>query len=869
MRRSLPIMVLTLLLALTLMIAGCGSNTATTLGSPTSITLTNNTATFASLNRGDVLQLTAAAMDAGGHVIAAAKVTYASSNPAIQVATNGLLCAGTWDSLTTPIVCTPAAAPAPGGAGLTANITAMVGSVTSAPFMVVVHDTITSITVTPAGAAPVCVSLNAPVTPATTPPTFTPGTEKFVARAFHNGVDITSTLGTPTVNGVTAPAFNFIPTDPTIATVDVTGLVSARTPGSTGIAAGLDGVTSLPATFTVCPPQSISLHLSTGPATTFSVATAATQQLTADIVDTLGNIASLSSAVTGAGATATAVLSPTSVASITVTAGGTKYTSAPTVAITAGGGTGATATATVSGGGITGFTVTNAGSGYTSLPTITLTGGGGTGAIGTAVLNPSPVVSVTVTAGGSGFTTVPAVAFSGTGGAIAVATVANGAVTAVIVINGGSYTAPPMVVFLQATGITLTYNSSNPLSSSVSTGGLVTAASAGTSAIVASCTPPTCNSGVNYPIYSNVVVGTVTGSTASTVYAGSTTSTTLATIDTGTNITGTSVTLPSNPNSILFNRAGTKAYIGSTSGLIIYDPVAGTVVQSAVLPGKVLAVSPDGKKVIESDVPDGKVFVYDTGANTFQTFAISGATAADFSPDSFAAVIVAGTNVYAYSAFFSLRTVPVPVAATDVSFLASGPFAYIAGGAASAVTVRPTCDLRILSDTVASPKTPLLVKSIVDATKVLSVDTTSMNVISPTVSGNPAAATTGSECPPVVSDPITSQNFGQGAFAPRQLVVSPDGKFAFVTSNLATGRLLGYNVATGVGFAVSLAGSSTDTFTAVVTSDSQNLYVGTGNTNDVHVISLASLTDIDQITVNLQAADGTPVVADLLAVRPK
>ena len=77
------------------------------------------------------------------------------------------------------------------------------------------------------------------------------------------------------------------------------------------------------------------------------------------------------------------------VASITVTAGGSGYTSAPTISISGGGGTGATATATINeiSGIVTDITVTNIGTGYTSTPTVTITGGGGSGATGTAVLD--------------------------------------------------------------------------------------------------------------------------------------------------------------------------------------------------------------------------------------------------------------------------------------------------------------------------------------------------------------------------------------------------------------------------------------------------------------------------------------------------
>jgi len=73
-----------------------------------------------------------------------------------------------------------------------------------------------------------------------------------------------------------------------------------------------------------------------------------------------------------------------SVTGFLVTAGGSGYTSAPTVSFTGGGGSGATATATVSGGAVTAVTVTAGGSGYTSAPTVSFAGGGGSSAAATA-----------------------------------------------------------------------------------------------------------------------------------------------------------------------------------------------------------------------------------------------------------------------------------------------------------------------------------------------------------------------------------------------------------------------------------------------------------------------------------------------------
>jgi hypothetical protein len=74
-------------------------------------------------------------------------------------------------------------------------------------------------------------------------------------------------------------------------------------------------------------------------------------------------------------ATATAAITGDAVSSFTITDGGEHYKSAlpPTVTITGGGGSGATGTATVSATGIvSGITVSSGGTGYTSAPSVTI-----------------------------------------------------------------------------------------------------------------------------------------------------------------------------------------------------------------------------------------------------------------------------------------------------------------------------------------------------------------------------------------------------------------------------------------------------------------------------------------------------------------
>ena len=72
--------------------------------------------------------------------------------------------------------------------------------------------------------------------------------------------------------------------------------------------------------------------------------------------------------------------------SIALTAGGTGYTTAPTVSISGGGGSNAAAVAFIDAVAhtVSAVVLTNPGTGYTSAPTVTLAGGGGTGATATA-----------------------------------------------------------------------------------------------------------------------------------------------------------------------------------------------------------------------------------------------------------------------------------------------------------------------------------------------------------------------------------------------------------------------------------------------------------------------------------------------------
>ena len=126
----------------------------------------------------------------------------------------------------------------------------------------------------------------------------------------------------------------------------------------------------------------------------------------------------------GSGAAATATLAPRGVESVMMEAAGV-YNYNPNVTFgppQTAGGVQATGTAIRDGFNITGVTITNPGSGYTSPPSVTFQAGlGGTNARATAVLETAAVESVTLTSGGSGYTSAPAVRFEGGGGSGATA----------------------------------------------------------------------------------------------------------------------------------------------------------------------------------------------------------------------------------------------------------------------------------------------------------------------------------------------------------------------------------------------------------------------------------------------------------------
>lgn len=420
------------------------------------------------------------------------------------------------------------------------------------------------------------------------------------------------------------------------------------------------------------------------------------------------------------------------------------------------------------------------------------------------------------------------------------------------------------------TGSRLAWTSSNLGVASVDQTGIVTTVGAGTTAISVSCSPPTCNQGLT-SVFSNPVLANVNGSTTTEVVVASPSSTSLFPINTSTGVVGTAVTLPYNPNSIVYARTGIGAYIGSDTTLMALNGTNNTAsairfTSGADIPGQVIGVSNDAGLVVVFNNSTSTVTVVSvsnttTGSNVGQVdrIVISGipnpckttdqCPHASFTPDNKTAYIVAGSNLYISNASASLKVLPLAQAAKDVAVSGQGSFAFVANDNSTIDTFATCNKSKMAANSVALSGVPQRIVSNEDGSKIYVATPPELSVITPT--------TDATGCPPSLADPLNAIDLGQGTFNTQQLLVSSAGsKVMFLTDGT---KVVIYDVAGNSTAAVTLSGSAT-VLSGGLTLDGAFAYVG-GSDKTIHKIDLANNTDAQQIAVTI-----TP---DLVAVKPK
>ncbi|SRR5579859_4317229 len=438
----------------------------------------------------------------------------------------------------------------------------------------------------------------------------------------------------------------------------------------------------------------------------------------------------------------------------------------------------------------------------------------------------------------------------------------------------------------------ITFVSNNALVASMS-GAALTANAPGGAGIQAVCAPPTCGNGLNTPIYSNLFSVTVNGtsSNATTVYAASSFPVPtgqimpLVPIDISKNppAVGAALPLPGVPNSIVFDRIGARAFIGTNIGLAALDASTNTITLAAPnAVGKVLAISPDGNKVIVSNAANDpstgnpiepnsanqRVWVFDRSANTLTTFVASGAVAATYDDDSFRAYIVTSNgNLYVFSPLQTFLTTTLGSPATDAVTLSSGPFAYAATPASGVKTIA-TCNRTVVASPPTNSASIQLVGRVDNTNTLYAADSSGVDVISVAVAPfTPPVAITPATCAPNVSYSNLFVDFGAGPLTARQLLIGSNGVHAAL---LPAGVNKVFTVLNGNAAGVAtLAAGATEPLSGGMTPDGLNVWVGVGGTNSVDHINLGNNQDDIQLKMSFVKADGSPAPPNLVAVRPK
>jgi trimeric autotransporter adhesin len=202
----------------------------------------------------------------------------------------------------------------------------------------------------------------------------------------------------------------------------------------------------------------------------------------------------------------------------------------------------------------------------------------------------------------------------------------------------------------EITGLTLDYQSTDPIDISVGTTGAVTTNFPGVASITAICQPSTCNPapinetgiyGTGLSISSNPVTITVPGTASDYFWISSPgQSQYFVPVELLTGTVGSTVRLPFVPNSMLSDRNGLELYFGSARELMYYSTNSNTLTkQDTSAPGVVLAVAPSNTQLLINDQVRHLFYLYSVGSGGSSTFGGMGASA-QWTPD--------GKTLYVY-----------------------------------------------------------------------------------------------------------------------------------------------------------------------------------------------------------------------------
>jgi hypothetical protein len=466
-------------------------------------------------------------------------------------------------------------------------------------------------------------------------------------------------------------------------------------------------------------------------------------------------------------------------------------------------------------------------------------------------------------------------------------------------------------------GLTLDYQSTDPIDISASSGGAISTNFPGVASVYAICQPSSCNPsplsefglfGTGLPISSKPVKITTPGKASDYAwFAAPGQSQYVFPVELLSGTIGSLARLPYVPNSMMMDRLGSSIYFGSSHELMIFSTASSTVITLNIsFPGVVLAVAPDGSTVLINDQERQLFYLYNTANSSSSTTFGGMGSAASWTPDAKTLYITdsaaLGGNhsdmLYVYNintgwtthalpcSVYNAITCPSPsTGAQGLAITIPSVGAYLSGSNTVAHTWCPTGTADNYASMIFYPQSD----SIPAQTDVLAATTDGEHILGVAMTdggltlNDIGVAITPAECTltaPLSTNPTlltpTPLSVNTDAVAVNQVVPSPVSNLAFITyfppvTGATTGASLPYYVpgaytpgspytANPVKY-ITLTGNSAITapLAGAFAPDDSLFFVSTAGDNMIHYISVPTLTDTQQISPNLPAC--TPVSA--------
>jgi trimeric autotransporter adhesin len=465
-------------------------------------------------------------------------------------------------------------------------------------------------------------------------------------------------------------------------------------------------------------------------------------------------------------------------------------------------------------------------------------------------------------------------------------------------------------------GLTLDYNVTEPENFSITSLGQVSATWPGDASISAICQPTSCNPspisqisvfGTGEPVVSNTLKVTSPGVNSNILWMASTQSQFFSSIDLTTGKPSSPVRLPYPPNSMVMDQSGTSLYFGSYRELMSYSTTNNQLAkEDTSVPGVVLAVSPDGTKLIINDQLRKVIYLYSASGGIASS--IGGlATRAEFSPDGKNAYVVGPDALYVYNvatgwSTYTAGTTPAgptqpnaiscnldnntpnsgtfdPFCGADLAMMVPSIGPFVSGSPTTAwgfcpntqnpsepVFYPPAASLGIQTDQLAATD---------DGAHILGADAKDNDLTDISISVPTGA------CPITNTGLTLNPTYNQiplGVTASEidQVVASPNSQLAFVTYNstTATGVLPYYVPSTTAGSpgtvsSIQLSGSAQSPVAGIFSPNETTFFVSTSGDDLVHYINTSTLQDTQTINPGLLDANGNPVPVQMMAVKPR